>query len=67
MRRATRAGSPSIVGRSGCGPLNAALSGADLDRGEDPGQMSRKLRRLTMRHWITSFRLVDNEMNVERA
>src|SRR6516225_6084366 len=32
-------------------------NGADPHRGKDPAHGCRQSRRLTMRHWITSFRL----------
>src|SRR5258708_3746605 len=35
--------------------------GLDPGKGEDPAHGCRRLRRLTMRHWITSFQLVDDE------
>src|SRR5215510_9801796 len=43
--------------RSGKPEPRCHASGADLDRGEDPGS-SRRPGHETMRHWITSFRLL---------
>ena len=63
MRRAAREGSPSIVDRVRL-RTGDAQSGADLVRGENPGQASRRPRRKTMRHWITSFSVVDDGANV---
>ena len=34
-------------------------------RGDDPSPAIRHTRRKTMRHWITSFRLVDGSPNME--
>src|SRR5258708_37835879 len=52
-----RGGSPSIIEPGFCFRLQlAASSSADLDRNDDPGRS--RPRRETMRHWITSFRLL---------
>ena len=40
------------------GPRGVASSGADLRRGENPGPCNRRPRLKTIRHWITSFRLL---------
>jgi hypothetical protein len=59
QRGAALASSPSIVRpRSACDRNNVALRGADLTRGEHPGHQRARPRRKTMRHWITSFRLL---------
>ena len=59
-------GSPSIVSPRSNSARTAllgrrSLRGADLTRGEDPGHGSRGPRQTTMRHWITSFRLLTTE------
>ena len=57
-RRAAREGSPSIVDPRSVRTAMRRLRGADLDRGEDPGRACGRPRHKTMRHWITSFRLL---------
>ena len=48
--------------RGGLAKLFASTSGgAHLVRGDDPSPAIRHIRRKTMRHWITSFRMVDDE------
>ena len=39
---------------------NERSADPDPAGGDDPGQASRRPRRMTMRHWITSFLLVDD-------
>src|SRR5204863_8902154 len=38
--------------------------GVDLSRGENPAHKCRRPRRETMRHWITSFRLLTKVTNI---
>src|SRR3990170_7688116 len=60
-RKAAREGSPSRVDR---GPAKDRLDwrrladAIDLTRGEHPGSGNRRPRIMTLRHWITSFRLL---------
>ena len=47
-----------LSNRGRFGPLQASLADAALVKGKHPGHVSRRPRRKTMRHWITSFRLL---------
>src|ERR1700676_1194346 len=58
MRRAAPGGTPSIIEPKLLPTLNLAASrSANLDRNDDPVRGSTP-RLVTMRHWITSFRLL---------
>src|SRR3954469_10295534 len=53
------------LGRAGETLFASNLGGVHLVRGDDPSPAIRHTRRKTMRHWITSFRLVDGSPNME--
>ena len=63
-------GDPSIASPRyrGLTELGPDLGGAtpDLSGGEIPGR-NRRTRRKTMRHWITSFRLLKEGANMDRV
>src|SRR3954469_2122715 len=66
QRGAALVSSPSIARpRSACDRNGVALRGADLTRGEHPGHQRARPRHKTMRHWITSFRSLIGEPDLE--
>jgi hypothetical protein len=66
QRGAARKSSPSIARpRSACDRNGVALRGADLTRGKHPGHQRTRPRHKTMRHWITSFRSLIGEPDLE--
>jgi hypothetical protein len=68
QREAALASSPSIAWpRSPRDRNSVALRGADLTRGEHPGHQRGRPRHKTIRHWITSFRSLIGEPDLEVA
>jgi hypothetical protein len=68
QRGAALASSPSIAWpRSTWDRNSVALRGADLTRGEHPGHQRGRPRHKTIRHWITSFRSLIGESDLEVA